>query len=328
MSNHSFSSITLLFPGQGSQYVGMYQALLENGVPLAIVQRIFNEADTVLAEPLSDLTKNGPLADLSLTQNTQPAIITHTYAQLTFLREILKDKKRKIDLVLGHSVGEYGALLASEVLTFSDAIKLVRNRGKFMQESVLDQATAMYAIIKVPLEIVSEGCKQVNLLSKDSLVVPANFNEPLQTVVSGHQNSCDKLIEWLKSNFQGTFKSVKLTVSAPFHSPLMQQASVKMANVINQTNFYPLKIPYIANINAKQFGTETDVATIKNNLIEQICGTVHWVKSIEALPENTLCIEVGPSKILQGLVKRIRPELTLFSLDQPKSFIKLTESYL
>ncbi len=328
MSSSSFSSVTLLFPGQGSQYIGMYQSLLENGVPESIVQKVFNEASAVLNKPMADLAKMGPAETLNLTENTQPIILTHVYAQLTYLSELLTQKKRKVDLVLGHSVGEYGALLASEVFTFADALRLVHNRGKFMQQSVVGAETAMYALLKVPLTVVAEGCEQVNRSDENSIVVPANFNEPLQTVISGHQKACEALMDWLKIHFPGSFKSVRLAVSAPFHSPLMQEASVKMAKVIHATNFAKLKIPYIANINGQSYGVATDIQTIKKNLIDQICGTVHWVKSIEALPENTLCIEVGPSKILQGLIKRIRPELTTFSLDQANAFTKLSESYL
>lgn len=298
-------SVTLVFPGQGSQYVGM-------GKNLENKDRYF-EADKILKYKLSDFCFNGPESDLILTANAQPAIITHSIALYDLIAPILKKKNVHIDQVLGHSVGEYAALVAAGALSFEDAVMSVHLRGKYMQEAVPAGKGKMIALMKLSEEIVREACLAAS--DKTSKVMPANFNEPNQIVISGDAEACDRAVQFLEKHSTERFRAIPLKVSAPFHSTLMAPAAEKLAAALNHVTFNPLVTPYVANINATKYGVGTQGEIVRENLISQVVGSVLWTQSIESLPAETICLEVGPGKVLSGLISKIRPEIKTFSLD-------------
>jgi [acyl-carrier-protein] S-malonyltransferase len=312
-------SVTLIFPGQGSQYMGMGNNLQS----INECKEVFNQADNALGFSISDLCSNGPEEKLKLTQFTQPAIVTHSIALFTKLKTILKSKGIKIDRVLGHSVGEYPALVAAGAIRFEDAVKAVNLRGKYMQEAVAPGDGKMYAILRVPGEIVEKACAAVS--DDTEKVMCANFNDPTQIVISGHSNAADKAVEWLKTNYEGKQMAKELPVSAPFHSSLMRPAEQKLEEFLNTLEFKSNDIPYIANIDAKEYSPTTDGETIKGNLIKQVCGSVLWTQSMSSLADETICIEVGPGKVLTGLNKRINKSLKTYTLDSEASFEGLEE---
>ncbi|MAZ47226.1 MAG: [acyl-carrier-protein] S-malonyltransferase [Halobacteriovoraceae bacterium] len=292
--------VTLIFPGQGSQYVGM-----------AKDENLLQVADKVLGFSLSDICENGPEEKLKLTEYTQPAIVTHSVALFQKLKTILDQKNIQIDRVLGHSVGEFSALVASGALSFEDAVKAVNLRGKYMQEAVPAGKGAMYAILRVPGEMVAQACEAVS--TGEEQVMCANFNDPTQVVISGHAGACEKAVTWLKKNYEGKQMAKELPVSAPFHSSLMKPAEEKLAAHLDTITIAENRIPYIANIDAQEY--RTDGANIKRNLVKQVCGSVLWTQSMQSLPDNTICIEVGPGKVLTGLNKRINNTFKTYNLD-------------
>ena len=309
--------VTLLFPGQGSQYVGMGNNLQDYKES----KDIFNLADSSLGFSISELCKNGPEEKLKMTEFTQPAIVTHSIALFKKLKTILDEKNITIERVLGHSVGEYSALVAANALRFEDAVRAVNLRGKYMQEAVPQGVGKMYAILRIPSEIVAKACHEVS--NESEQVMCANFNDPTQIVISGHAGACEKAIAWLKENFEGKQMAMELPVSAPFHSSLMKPAEKKLAEFFNTIEFSSNTIPYIANIDAKEY--LTDGKTIRSNLETQVCGSVLWTQSIQSLDPSSLCIEVGPGKVLTGLNKRINPNLSTYTLDSKESFEGLEE---
>lgn len=311
--------VTLVFPGQGAQYVGMGQNLQS----ISECKNIFNIADNVSHQSISNLCFNGPEENLKLTENTQPAIVTHSVALFKRLETILKEKQIKIDRVLGHSVGEYSALVASGALDFSDAVKAVHLRGKYMQEAVPAGKGKMYAILRVPSDIVAKACEQSS--SELCQVMAANFNEPTQTVISGHAEACEKAVKWIEENFEGRSRAMELQVSAPFHSSLMAPAEEKLSQYLTNVEFKSNQIPYIANIDATEYSSKTDGSTIKQNLVKQVCGSVLWSQSIASLPSDTVFIEVGPGKVLTGLNKKINKEFRTYALDTDTGFDGLME---
>lgn len=292
--------VTLIFPGQGSQYVGMAKG-----------EELLKAADAALGFSLSDICENGPEEKLKLTEFTQPAIVTHSVALFNKLKTILDDKGIAIDRVLGHSVGEYSALVAAGALRFEDAVKAVNLRGKYMQEAVPAGKGKMYAVLRVPGNIVAEACAAVS--DENEQVMCANFNDPTQVVISGHSDACDKAVAWLKENYEGKQMAKELPVSAPFHSSLMKPAEAKLSEHLDTLEFSANIIPYIANIDAKEYSTDGE--TIKRHLVEQVCGSVLWTQSMQQLPDNTVCIEVGPGKVLTGLNKRINKTFKTHTLD-------------
>jgi [acyl-carrier-protein] S-malonyltransferase len=311
--------VTLVFPGQGAQYVGMGQNLQS----ISECKNIFNIADNVSHQSISNLCFNGPEESLKLTENTQPAIVTHSVALFKRLETILKEKQINVDRVLGHSVGEYSALVASGALDFSDAVKAVHHRGKYMLEAVPAGKGKMYAILRVPSDIVAKACEQSS--SELCQVMAANFNEPTQTVISGHAEACEKAVKWIEENFEGRSRAMELQVSAPFHSSLMAPAEEKLSQYLTNVEFKSNQIPYIANIDATEYSSKTDGITIKQNLVKQVCGSVLWSQSIASLPSDTVFIEVGPGKVLTGLNKKINKEFRTYALDTDTGFDGLME---
>jgi [acyl-carrier-protein] S-malonyltransferase len=309
-------SVTLLFPGQGSQYVGM-------GTELD--QDLFQKANDSLGFDITNLMKNGPEDDLKLTANTQPAILTHSIALFNKVQKILESKNIKIDRVLGHSVGEYAALVAAGSLRFEDAVKAVNLRGTYMQEAVPAGKGKMIALMKVPTETIEAVCLECS--NDEESVMPANFNEPNQTVISGHANACDRVVKLLEEKMETPYRAVELNVSAPFHSTLMKPAAAKLKAHFETIEFAKTTLPYVANIDAKEYAIGTDGEIVKENLFKQVDGSVRWSQSIANLPDNTICLEVGPGRVLMGLLRKINRNIKVISLDKEGSFDELTELF-
>ena len=307
--------LTLLFPGQGSQYVGMGNNL-ENEF-----KSYFTRADKVLGFSLSNLLENGPEDQLKLTEFTQPALVSHSYALFKKLETLAAAKGAKFERVLGHSVGEYAALAAAGAISFEDAVKAVNLRGKYMQEAVPEGQGKMFAMMRIDAESVKRACDAVSVAGCE--VQPANYNEPGQTVISGKAEACEKAIKWAEENLETKFRAMELKVSAPFHSALMAPAAKNLAQSFSQFTFSSPKIPYIANIDAKEYDQHTSADVVKKNLIDQVCGSVLWSQSISRLSDDTLCVEVGPGKVLAGLVKKINPNIKVISLDSEGAFEEL-----
>lgn len=298
--------VSLLFPGQGSQYIGMGKGLAD--------QR-FNQASEVLNFNLRKLCNEGPAEELKLTYNTQPAIVTHSIA---LYDRLMNDFENKIEIhsVLGHSVGEFSALVAAKTLSFADAIRAVRKRGQLMQEAVPAGIGGMKAVLKLPQDLIAKACEEVSKNNPNIFVSVANYNDPMQTVISGHIEGLELVQKWLEENSESKFRGINLPVSAPFHCALMKPAADGLAEFLKMIKFNDSELNYMANIDAKMYPLGTSGDTIKENLIQQVCGSVLWEQSIKQLPEGLTLIEVGPGKVLQGLVKKIRPDLEVFSLDK------------
>ncbi|MFA6467680.1 MAG: ACP S-malonyltransferase [Bacteroidota bacterium] len=282
-------SIAYIFPGQGSQYVGMGKDLCEQ-FPEA--KRIFDEADSVLGFSLSNICFNGPDEELKQTRNTQPAIFLHSVALWNVL------KPTDASMVAGHSLGEYSALVAAEALSFTDAIKLVRLRGELMQKAGEENPGTMAAIVGLDPAVVTELC---TIASAAGIVQPANFNSPGQIVISGSVGGVRKAMEIAKE--RGAKLVKELVVSGAFHSPLMQSAKDALKTALENTVVRDAKIPIFANVTAK---TVQSADEIRRLLFEQVTSPVRWEESVMNMSAAGAVkfIEVGPGKVLQGLVKR------------------------
>lgn len=302
----------LLFPGQGSQYVGMGSKLK--------TKSILETANQKLGFSISNMMLNGPIEELTLTANTQPAIVAYSYGLFLELNEILKEKNINIAGVLGHSVGEYSALSAAGAISIEDAIFAVNKRGQYMQAAVSPGVGKMIALLKVPSEMIEVACKESS--SETEKVMPANFNEPNQTVISGHAAACDRAVEYLKEKLETPFRAVELKVSAPFHSELMKPAAEELKKELDDIRFSNLNTPYVANIDATKYEISTESEIIKSNLVKQVAGSVRWTQSIQSLPANARCIEVGPGKVLTGLMRKINREIPSLALDAGEAFDK------
>lgn len=307
-------SVTLIFPGQGSQYVGMGKNLDHS---------LFDKGNEILGYDLKKLMHEGPEEELKLTHNTQPAILKHSITLFNQLLVVLEKHNVKIERVLGHSVGEYAALAVAGVLSPYDAIHAVHLRGKYMQEAVPVGMGKMFAILKVPADIVEEACKAAS--QPGSEVMPANFNDPSQIVISGESAACARAVAWLAENYKEAHRAMELNVSAPFHSSLMKPAADQLKEAFSRFKWSENKIPYIANINAKEYPAGTNPEVIIDNLYHQAYGPVLWTQSIEKLPSDTLCIEVGPGKVLMGLVRKINKDIKVITLDRDEALAEIEE---
>lgn len=297
--------VTVVFPGQGTQYVGMGKVFSGHAH--------FERANSAAGYDLKKMMLEGPADELKMTENTQPAIVAHSLMMFSKLKEILDKKNITIERVLGHSVGEYAALAAAQVIEFEDAVKAVHFRGKYMQEAVPQGKGTMYAILKQEEDIVREACEAAS--TDDEKVSCANFNEPSQIVISGDKFACERAIRLMEEKSGGRVKAIELQVSAPFHCSLMKPAELKLKAVLDQITFHPLKFPYIANIDAREYPSSTSPLIVKENLLKQVCGSVLWTHSIQKLASDTIIIECGPGKVLAGLIKKINPEIKVISLD-------------
>ncbi|WPU66128.1 ACP S-malonyltransferase [Peredibacter starrii] len=302
--------VTVVFPGQGTQYVGMGKVFSDFAY--------FEKANEAAGYDLKKIMLEGPAEDLKLTENTQPAIVAHSLMLFDKLSPLLKQKNITVERVLGHSVGEYAALAAAGAMTFEEAVKAVHFRGKYMQESVPAGKGTMYAILKQEEAVIREACEGAS--TSEEKVSPANFNEPSQIVISGDKPACERAIRLMEDKTGGRVKAIELQVSAPFHCALMKPAELKLKPVLDNIKFQPLKFNYIANIDAKEYPTDTNPETIKDNLVKQVCGSVLWTHSIQKLSDDTIIIECGPGKVLAGLIKKINPNLKVISLDSETGF--------
>ena len=294
-----------IFPGQGSQSVGMGRFLFDN---FKTAQHLFEEASDTLKQDFKKLCFEGPEDQLTLTANTQPALVLVSTVTEKVLREV---KPLSFVALSGHSVGEYSAMVAAGSMTLSEALKAVRARGTFMQQAVPVGQGGMCAVIGLSMDLVKKLCTWTEEKSGFKPLQPANDNAPGQIVISGSAQA----IEWLRANFKAEefhpdakrVKLIPLNVSAPFHCSLMDPAEKNMAQVLNDLPFREAKTPVVQNISAT---AETKAQTLRDNLIRQISGPVRWVECVQqlkAMNANQL-IELGSGKVLAGLVKKIDSE--------------------
>src|SRR5229473_4719955 len=298
--------IAFLFPGQGSQFAGMGKALAD-AYPSA--RQVFEEADQALGFALSKLCFEGPDEDLKLTQNTQPAMLTVSTAALAALR----DNGFAPDYVAGHSLGEFSALVAAGGLEFADAVRLVRRRGEYMQSAVPEGVGAMAAILGLAPAQVAGICRQA---ADGQVVAPANLNSPEQTVISGHAEAVKRAVELASAG--GAKRAVMLTVSAPFHSSLMQPAAVRLEADLGTIAFHTLRVPLVNNADA-EITTSGDEA--RESLVRQVTLPVRWEESVRELIDqgvNTF-VEVGPGRVLTGLLRQIDRSIHVFNVEDEKS---------
>ncbi len=286
--------VGLIFPGQGSQSVGMGKDLYDS---FPTVKKVFEEANEALGFDLAKLCFEGPEETLTLTTNTQPAILTTSIAALRVLQE---QAEFDIEFVAGHSLGEYSALVCADALSFSDAVRTVRKRGEFMQEAVPVGTGTMAAIIGLAQEEVEALCQQVN--DEENIVMLANINSPGQYVISGHTKAVDEVVTLAKE--KGAKRAILLAVSAPFHCPLMRPAAKRLEKVLHAVSFRNLIIPLINNAEAAII---TSGEEARDSLVRQMYKSVQWERTMRFMIARgvTTFIEVGPGKVLSGLLKRI-----------------------
>ncbi len=301
--------LAFIFPGQGSQRAGMGKALAEQ-FPAA--RAVFDQADQALGFPLSKLCFEGPEEELKLTANTQPAILTTSVAAY----RVLEEKGIAPDYVAGHSLGEYSALVASGCLSLPEAVVTVRSRGTYMQEAVPAGQGAMAALLGLPLSKVQQVCEQA---AQGQVVVPANLNSPGQIVISGHKEAVERAAAAAKD--AGAKRAVLLPVSAPFHSSLLQPAAARLESDFQRIRFGGLSIPLVTNVDAEVI--ETPQAA-RDALLRQVPAPVRWEESMRKLIElGCDCfIEVGPGKVLAGLLRQIDRSVRALSVEDPASLEK------
>ena len=292
------SKIAFVFPGQGSQYVGMASDLFETS------QELMNNANAALGFSLTDIMFNGPMDALKQTDVTQPAIFLHSVGLLNKITEL------KPDMVAGHSLGEYSALVAAGSIDAIDALKLVRTRGEAMLQAGIEQPGTMAAIIGLSPEKVDSICNEI---SNTDIVQSANFNSPGQVVISGSVNGVHKAMSVAKESGAKLVK--ELVVSGAFHSPLMASAKSKLLEKLNATEITDATVPVYANVTAKPV---TSSIEIKKLLFEQLSAPVRWEETIKNMIADgvTEFYEIGPGKVLQGLIKRIDKNVKTFGIDK------------
>ncbi len=310
------SKVAWLFPGQGSQAVGM-------GMALAAVEpaasAVLQDADAALGFSLSSLMAEGPEDRLKLTEHTQPAILTHS----TMVVRAYAHKLPEADFVAGHSLGEYSALVAAGALSFAEAVRTVRERGRAMQVAVPVGVGAMAALLGMSREDVEAACAEGSAFT-EKIVVPANFNGPGQIVIAGHLEAVQAAIEAAKA--RGGRKAMLLPVSAPFHSPLMEAAQAHMEPLLNALAF---KTPFAPLVNNVDAAIVSDPEGLRDGLVRQIPGAVRWEAILDVLFQQgvTTFLELGPGKVLAGLVKRQAKErgleVSTFSVAGPDDLAQL-----
>ncbi len=303
-----------VFPGQGSQYVGMGQAL---AAAFPEAREVFDAADDALSEKLSTLCFEGPEAALTLTANTQPAILTVSVAAHAVFSKRFEGQPA---FVAGHSLGEYSALVAAKALSLADAVRSVRARGTFMQEAVAPGVGAMAAVLGLDAAQIARVCQEV---AEGQIVSCANFNETAQTVIAGHAEAVARASERLKA--AGAKRVLQLPVSAPFHCELMSPVVPRLKAVLDQVAFASPRVPVVTNVEA---APNADPSRIGPLLLQQVTGSVRWVECIQALEQAgvTKIVELGPGKVLSGLVKRISKALSCVNVEDPASLEKALAS--
>jgi len=305
--NTSEQKTACIFPGQGSQHVGMGKALCE-AFPES--REMFERADEALGEKLSTLCWEGPEEALKLTANQQPAILTTSLAAWA---AFAKRSALKPVFFAGHSLGEYSALVASGALAFEDAVRAVRARGQLMQEAVPEGAGAMAVVLGVEVAVVQRICEEA---AQGQVLSPANYNEPNQTVIAGDTAAVERASELLKA--AGARRVLRLPVSAPFHCPLMLPVKTRFAKVLEKTPFLTPSAPIVSNVEA---APNAHPSRMRELLLEQVAAPVRWTESMEFLAREgiTQVIEFGPGKVLSGLVKRICPQMSCANVEDEKS---------
>jgi [acyl-carrier-protein] S-malonyltransferase len=300
------SRIAFVFPGQGSQSVGMGKALVEAQLAL---RAVYDEASSVLGYDVASLCFEGPAERLNLTEYTQPALLVTSIAAL----RALEPAGFIPAAVAGHSLGEYSALVAAGGLSYLDAVAVVQKRGRYMAEAVTPGTGLVAALLGLTGDVVKEVCRDA---SSVGVVAAANFNSPGQVVIAGEKAAVERAIELAKT--KGCKKAIPLPVSVPVHTPLMQQAADRLAVDLGAVKWSDLKMPLINNAEAKAL---TKTGEIKASLIRQLPSSVLWEESIKTMAAMgiTRFVEVGPGAVLSGLIKRILPEATTFTVNDPKS---------
>lgn len=326
MGSHTVSAlnhkISVVFPGQASQYVGMSKTLVEQ---FPWIRELYEEASDAIKENVFKLCAEGPEDALQLTKNQQPCILTTSFAWFQVL-------KKTLDFCPfaggGHSLGEYSALLASGAMTLTEAVKLVRTRGELMQNAVPQGKGKMAAVLGLSDDKVKELCQKATTNDETSFVVPANFNAPSQVVVAGHAEAVDRAQAIASDPNSGELKARKfipLNVSAPFHSPLMKPVAQQFTAHLQAVKWQKRSFPIVHNVDA-QIRTEGDLIPL---LTQQLDHPVLWTSCVASLAQygTTTFVEMGPNKVLTGLIKRIADNAKLFSMDSIDD-LKKFETYL
>lgn len=292
--------IAVVFPGQGAQKVGMASDLYNEEERST---RVLNLAQETVDFDLLETMFTDNDGKLGETENTQPALLTHSVALLESLNHL------KVDYTMGHSLGEYSSLVSSGVLSFEDAVRIVRKRGQLMAQAFPNGVGGMAAVLGLDYDDVDKICK--TLSTKEQLIEPANINSPGQIVVSGHKSLIDELVE--KGKELGAKRVLPLAVSGPFHSSMMKVIEEDFANFINQFEWHNANYPVVQNVNAKG---ETDAEVIKRNMVKQLYSPVQFIQSTEWLINQGVdhFIEIGPGKVLSGLIKKINRDVKITSI--------------
>ena len=304
------NQVAFIFPGQASQYPGMGRDLATN---FAEAQAIFTKVSKILGFSIEKFCFHGKAKDLQLTEITQPAILAVSIAAST----VLTVRGIKPHFVAGHSLGEYSALVVAGALSLFDAVQTVRKRGKYMQEAVPVGDGAMAAILGLKINEVNSLCHDS---AQGEVLTPANLNSPGQIVISGSSKAVQRAIalasEW------GAKRAILLSVSAPFHSPLMHPAQEKLEKDLNKINFSDLQVPLVNNVDATEIRHKSEIA---NSLLRQVCAPVRWSETIQFLIKKGVgrFVEVGPGRVLSGLVRQNDRSVELFNVEDTKSFEKV-----
>ena len=304
-------STAFIFPGQGSQYVEMGKEFHDQ---FRAAREVFEEADDTLRFSISKLCFQGPEEELKLTENTQPAILTTSIATFKVLQT---EKGINPQFAAGHSLGEYSALVASGALSFAEAVQTVRLRGKFMQEAVPVGEGAMAAILGMEREDVERLCEEV---AAGEILSPANFNCPGQIVIAGHSNAVQRAIERVKQEGK---RATLLPVSAPFHSPLMKPAGARLERALEEITVRDLNVPVVTNVEA-EINTSKD--RVKPLLVAQVSSPVRWEESMRRMIKEGIeqVLEIGPGKVLSGLMKRIDPKIEIKNIEDIQTLKKVS----
>jgi len=305
------SDFVFVFPGQGSQFVGMGKDLCDQ---FGVAKQVFAEAEDALGFPLTKLCFSGPETDLQLTENTQPAILTMSIAALRVLEA---ETDLRPAYVAGHSLGEYSALVAVGALAFRDAVRLVRERGRFMQQAVPAGQGAMAVILGLEMSAVQALCAEA---SQQEIVAPANYNGGGQVVIAGSKTAVIRAVTLAKE--RGAKRALDLPVSAPFHCELMRPAADGLKQVLENISVEPFTVPIVTNVEAD---INRDCHRVKQLLVEQAVRPVRWEESVKKICELGCqrALEIGPGKVLKGLIKRIAPKLEADNFEKPADLVRL-----